>query len=133
MECYKLLTGVWPFCGYHRVIRVHKGLSPLLLMPKIISSRCHHCTTLLNKVWTLTLRRLNSCVLDICDGKNLWQWSRLKVRLDRFSSVNHSKKIVHHYHHQVPLNISPDLTDGEPFKLTSSLIFYPTVRCKVPL
>ena len=33
---------------------------------------------------------------EICDGENLWQWSRLEIRRKRLSSVNHSTKTIHH-------------------------------------
>ena len=39
-------------------------------------------------------------VSDICDVKNLWQWSRLEIRHKRLSSVNHFAKTIHYcYHH----------------------------------
>ena len=38
-------------------------------------------------------------VSKICDGEDLWQWSRLEIRL-RLSLVNHATKTIHyHYHH----------------------------------
>ena len=36
-------------------------------------------------------------VSEICDGENLWQWSRLEIRRKRLSSVNHSAKTIHHH------------------------------------
>ena len=38
-------------------------------------------------------------VSEICNSENLWQWSRLKIRRKRLSSVNHSAKAIHHHHH----------------------------------
>ena len=46
------------------------------------------------------------CVLEICDGEDLWRWSRLEIRLNVFSSFNHTTKTIHyhphphHHHHQ---------------------------------
>ena len=37
-------------------------------------------------------------VSEIRDGEDLWQWSRLEIRL-RLSSVNHTTKTIHHHHH----------------------------------
>ena len=37
-------------------------------------------------------------VSEICDGEDLWQWSRLEIRL-HLSSVNHTTKTIHHHHH----------------------------------
>ena len=34
-------------------------------------------------------------VLEIRDGEDLWQWSRLEIRL-RLSPVNHTTKTIHH-------------------------------------
>ena len=36
-------------------------------------------------------------VSEICNGENLWQWSRLQIRRKRLSSVNHSAKTIHHH------------------------------------
>ena len=57
----------------------------------------HYCTTSFIKVWTQVLRRFISCscVSEIRDGEDLWQWSWLEIRL-RLSSVNHTTKIIHH-------------------------------------
>ena len=35
-------------------------------------------------------------VSEICDGKNLWQWSWLEIRRKRLLSINHSAKTNHH-------------------------------------
>ena len=37
-------------------------------------------------------------VLKIRDGEDLWQWSRLEIKLC-LSSVNHTTKTNHHHHH----------------------------------
>ena len=37
-------------------------------------------------------------VSEVCDGEDLWQRSRLEIRL-HFSSVNHTIKTIHHHHH----------------------------------
>ena len=39
-------------------------------------------------------------VSEIHDGKDLWQWFRLEIRLKPLSSVNHTTKTIHHHHHQ---------------------------------
>ena len=57
----------------------------------------HYCTTSFSKVWTQILRRFKPCL--IYDGKNLWQWSRLKIRRKHLSSVNHTTIAIHHHHH----------------------------------
>ena len=38
-------------------------------------------------------------VSEICNGENLWRWSRLEIRRKRLSSVNHTTKTIHHHHH----------------------------------
>ena len=40
-------------------------------------------------------------VSEILDGEDLCQWSRLQIRLNAFSSVNHTTKTTHHHHHQL--------------------------------
>ena len=37
-------------------------------------------------------------VSEICDGENLWQWSRLEIRRKRLWSVNRSVKTIYHHH-----------------------------------
>ena len=38
-------------------------------------------------------------VLEIRDGEDLWQWSRLEIRINkRLSLVNHTTKTIHHHH-----------------------------------
>ena len=37
-------------------------------------------------------------MLEICDGEDLWQWSRLEIRLKCLSPVNHTTKTTHHHH-----------------------------------
>ena len=37
-------------------------------------------------------------VSEIREGEDLWQWSRLEIRL-RLSSVNDTTKTIHHHHH----------------------------------
>ena len=44
----------------------------------------HYSTTSFNKAWTQVLRRFKSCSSEIRDGEDLWQWSRLKIRLNTF-------------------------------------------------
>ena len=46
----------------------------------------HYCTTSLIKAWTQVLRRFNPArsVSEIRDGEDLWQWSRLEIRLNAF-------------------------------------------------
>ena len=39
-------------------------------------------------------------VLEICNGKNIWQWSWLEIRRQRLSSANHSAKAILHQHHR---------------------------------
>ena len=41
-------------------------------------------------------------MLEICNGKNFWQWCRLEIRPKRFSLVSHSARTNHHdqHHHQ---------------------------------
>ena len=40
-------------------------------------------------------------VSEIRDGQDLWQWSRLEIRL-RLSSVNHTMKTIYYHHHHPP-------------------------------
>ena len=37
-------------------------------------------------------------VSDFRDDKNLWQWSRLEVRVKGLSSANPTTKTIHHHH-----------------------------------
>ena len=38
-------------------------------------------------------------VSEIRDGEDLWQWSRLEIRLKLLLLVNHFAKTTHHHHH----------------------------------
>ena len=38
-------------------------------------------------------------VSEICDGGNLWQWSRLEIKHKRLLLVRHSTKRIHLHHH----------------------------------
>ena len=60
-----------------------------------------YCTTSFNKALTQILRRLKpwSDVSEICDGENLWQWSRLKISLNAFRRLTILQKKNHHHHH----------------------------------
>ena len=51
----------------------------LILAPS--RSGYYYCTTSFSKAWTQIMCSLKSC-LQICDGENLWQWSRLETRLN---------------------------------------------------
>ena len=51
----------------------------LILSPWCIGY--YYCTTSFSKAWTQVMCSLKSC-LQICDGENLWQWSRLETRLN---------------------------------------------------
>ena len=55
-------------------------------------------TIAFSEAWTQVLHSLNRArsVSEVCDSENLWQWSRLKMRL---LSLNHSAKIIHYHHH----------------------------------
>ena len=46
----------------------------------------HYWTTSFYKAWTQVLRRFKSCSWCVgdCDGEDLWQWSRLEIRLNTF-------------------------------------------------
>ena len=78
--------------GWPCVTPVVESFSSDLLRAKISyweESPCcsgyHYCTTSFNKAWTQVLRRFKSCcVSEICDGEDLWQWSRLEIRLYTF-------------------------------------------------
>ena len=41
-------------------------------------------------------------VMEIRDGKDLWQWSRLEIRLNAF--CRSTTKTIHHHHHQSIIN-----------------------------
>ena len=47
-------------------------------------SSYHYFTTSFNKVWTQVLRRFISCSRIVDADENLWQWSRLEIRLNAF-------------------------------------------------
>ena len=44
----------------------------------------HYCTTSFNKAWTGVLCRFKSCSRRVRDGEDLWQWSRMEIRLNAF-------------------------------------------------
>ena len=59
----------------------------------------YYCTTSFNKAWTRVLRRLKPCQRRVGDSR--W-WGSLTVVLagnktERFSSVNHTTKTIHHH------------------------------------
>ena len=43
-------------------------------------------------------------VSGIRNGEDLWQWSRLEIRLGQPSLVNHTTKAIHHHHHHQVVN-----------------------------
>ena len=60
----------------------------------------HYCTTSFNKAWTQVLRNFKSCSRCIRDSQ--W-WESLTMipaenKVKRLSSVNHTKKTIHHHH-----------------------------------
>ena len=60
----------------------------------------HYCTTSFIKAWIQVLCRFNPAqgALEIGDGENVWQSSRLEITL-RLSSVNHTTETTPHHHH----------------------------------
>ena len=67
-------------------------------------------------------------VSEICDGENLWQWSRLEIRRKRLSLVNHTTKTIHHHHHQLLLEKEKNPKSTE-LCFVSFLLFMWKVLC----
>ena len=65
-------------------------------------SSYHYCTTSFNKAWTQVLCGFKSCSQCVGDhyGEDLWQWSRLEMRLNPFHQSTIPQKqfiIIHHW------------------------------------
>ena len=67
----------------------------LVLLMTPWCSGYHYCTTSFIKAWISFCAGSNPArgVSDIRNGEDLWQWSRLEIRL-RLSSVNHTEQFI---------------------------------------